>query len=87
MLAGVGMGAPALALEQKRQHWLLRSGGRWEAVAGTNCVGAARARSICVGAKINTNRLHTNWNKHVVQDSIKNTYNTIVLCLHKNPNL
>ena len=49
MLAGVGMGAPSLALERKLQHWLLRSSGRWEAVDGTNCIGAARARSICVG--------------------------------------
>ena len=44
------MGAPSLALEWERQHWLLRSGGRQEAVTGTNCVGAARALSICVGA-------------------------------------
>ena len=36
MLAGVGMRAPPLALE-----------GRREAVAGTDCVGTARARSIC----------------------------------------
>ena len=35
---------------------------------------------------INTNRLHTNPNYNVVQDSINNTYDTIVLWLHKNPN-
>ena len=34
----------------------------------------------------NTNRLHTNPNEHVVQDSIKNVYDTIVLWLHTNPN-
>ena len=34
----------------------------------------------------NPNRLHTNPNEHVVQDSIKNVYNTTVLWLHTNPN-
>ena len=47
-LAGAGMGAPPLALERERHHWLLRGSGRWEVVADTNCVGASRARSICV---------------------------------------
>ena len=28
-LAGAGIGAPPLAPEQERYHWLLRSGGRW----------------------------------------------------------
>ena len=36
MLAGAGTGASPLSLE-----------GRREAVDGTNCVGAARARGIC----------------------------------------
>ena len=49
-LAGVIMVDPPLAPERERHHWLLRSGGWWEAVAGTNFIGAARARSICVGA-------------------------------------
>ena len=49
-LAGVGTGAPALFPEQERHHWLLRGGGPWEVAADTNCVGAARVRSICVGA-------------------------------------
>ena len=31
-------------------HWILRGFGRREAVAGTNYIGAARARSICVRA-------------------------------------
>ena len=44
-LAGARTGAPPLAPEQERHHWLLRGGGLWEVVAGTNYVGAARARS------------------------------------------
>ena len=50
-LAGAGTGAPLLAPERKHHHWLLRGGVRWEAVDGTNCVGAARAQSICVRAE------------------------------------
>ena len=49
-LEGSGMGVTTLALERERHHWILRGGGMWEAVAVTNCVGATRARSICVGA-------------------------------------
>ena len=44
------MGALPLAPERERHHWILKGGRWWEAVADTNCVGAARARSICVGA-------------------------------------
>ena len=47
-LAGAGMEAPTLVLEQERHHWLLKGGGLWEVMAGTNFVGDARARSICV---------------------------------------
>ena len=47
-LAGAGTVAPTLALERERRHWILSGGGRWEVAAGTNCVGAARACSICV---------------------------------------
>ena len=36
--------------------------------------------------KNNTNRLHTIWNYRVVQDSINDMYDTIVLWLHTNPN-
>ena len=38
------------APERERHHWILRGGWRWEAVDGTNCVGAGaeRAQSICV---------------------------------------
>ena len=46
--APAGTGAPPLAPGQERHHWLLRGGGLWEVVDGTNCVGAARARSIFV---------------------------------------
>ena len=48
-LAPAGTGAPPWAPEQERHRWILRGGGLWEVVAGTNCVGAARTRSICVG--------------------------------------
>ena len=48
-LAPVGTGDPPWAPEQERHRRLLRGGGLWEVVAGTNCVSAARTRSICVG--------------------------------------
>ena len=48
--------------ERERHHWLLRGGRHWEAAACTNCVIAARARTICVGSERNKNRLHTNRN-------------------------
>ena len=41
---GVGWrGRRTQAQERERHHWIFRGGWRWEAVAGTNCVGAARA--------------------------------------------
>ena len=49
MLAPAGTGAPPWALEQERHRWLLRDGALYEVVAGTNCVGFSRTRSICVG--------------------------------------
>ena len=49
-LVGAGTVAPSLTPEQERHHFLLRGGGRWEAVDGTNYAGAARERVICVGA-------------------------------------
>ena len=53
VLAGAGTGAPPLAPEQERHHWLLRGGGLWEAVAGTNCVVDARgAEYLCPSRKI-----------------------------------
>ena len=50
-LSGVETGAPTLAPERECHNWLLRGGRRWEAVAGTNCDGAARVWSICVVAE------------------------------------
>ena len=35
-------------MEWESHHWLLRGGGWGEAVAATNCAGAARAHSVCV---------------------------------------
>ena len=37
--------------EQECHHWILRGGGRREAVVGTNSVGAARAQRIFVRGK------------------------------------
>ena len=48
-LAPARTGAPPWAPEQERHRWLLRGGRLWEVLAGTNYVGAARTRSICVG--------------------------------------
>ena len=48
--------------KREHHHWLLRGGGWWEAVAGTNCVGAARAQNIFLEKQNNTNILHTDWN-------------------------
>ena len=48
-LAPAGTGAPPWVPEQERHRWLLRGDGLWGVVTGTNCVGAARTRSICVG--------------------------------------
>ena len=48
-LAPAGTGAPPWVMEQELHRWLLRGDGLWEVVAGTNCVSAARTRSICVG--------------------------------------
>ena len=36
--------------ERECHHWLLRGGRRQEAVAGTNCVGDSKGRSIYVRA-------------------------------------
>ena len=47
-LAPAGMGAPPWVSEQERHRWLLRRGKLCKVVAGTNCVSAARTRSICV---------------------------------------
>ena len=47
-LSGAGTGAPPQAPEQERHRWLLRGSALCEVVAGTNFVGVARTRSICV---------------------------------------
>ena len=86
-LAPAGTGALPLVPEQECHRWLLRGGGLWEVVAGTNCVGAARTRIICVGEANNSNRVHTNRNYHIVKDNINSTYDKIVLWMHKSVNL
>ena len=48
-LAPAGTGAPPWAPEHERYRWLLMGGALCKVVAGTNCVGDARTRSICVG--------------------------------------
>ena len=48
-LAPAGTGAPPWDPKQELQRWLLRGVGLCEVVSGTNCVGATRTRSICVG--------------------------------------
>ena len=50
-IEGAVMEAASLAVEQERHHWLLRGDRRWKAVAGTNCIGATKAQSICVRAE------------------------------------
>ena len=71
-LAGAGSGAQR------------GSGKRWL----TPIVSELKGRGLFLSEQQNnTNRLHTNRNQHVVQDIIKNTYDTIVLWLHTNPDL
>ena len=48
-LALPGTGVSPLAPEQELHRWLLRGGALYKVVAGTNCIGAARTRIICVG--------------------------------------
>ena len=69
--------------EQERHRRLLRVGALCEVVAGTNCVGAASTRIICVGEEkiIQTECIQIR-TSNVVQDSIKCTYDTIILWLH-----
>ena len=49
MLAPAGTGAPPWAPEQERHHWIFGGSALCVVVAGTNCVGAVKTRSICVG--------------------------------------
>ena len=48
-LAPSGTGAPPWAPEKERHRWILRGGGIWAVLAGTNYVGATKTRIICVG--------------------------------------
>ena len=48
-LAPARTGAPPQAPEQECHRWLLRGDALCKVVAGTNCVGTARTRSVCVG--------------------------------------
>ena len=80
--------------------WRLRAGGRngsptigsWGATGGGKkflppIPSVMKGRGFFVSdQKNNPNRLHTNLKWNVVQDSINNTYNTIVLWLHINLN-
>ena len=69
--------------DQERHHWILRGDGRWL----PQIVLVMQGRGVFLREqKSNPNRLHTHLNKNVVQDSIRNTYNTIVLWLHTNTN-
>ena len=47
-LAPAETGAPPWAPKQERHRWFLMGGALCEVLAGTNCVSAARTRSICV---------------------------------------
>ena len=48
-VAPAGTGAPPWAPEKERHRWILKGGALCEVVAGTDCVGATRTRSISVG--------------------------------------
>ena len=83
-----------------RAHWRLRAGGQnrsatigsWGAAGGgKRCLPPIMLVMQGTGVFLseqqnNPNRLHTNTNSNTVQDSINNTYDTIVLWLHTNPN-
>ena len=94
-LSGAGTGAPPLALEER---WAAgggqRAAGGERRAAGSGKQWLAPISLVLQGCglivseqKNNTNRLHKNCNEHVVQDSINNTYDKIVLWLYTNPNL
>ena len=72
--------------ELERHHCLLKGIRQQEEVADNNCVGDARAQSVCVRAAEYYKYAAKNSNFNVIRNSIKNTYNTIVLWLHINWN-
>ena len=78
-LAGAGTGAPPWAPEQERHHWLLRVRALYEVVVATNISGAAYLCRISKTIHIECTQIRTS---NVVQDSIKRTYDTIILWLH-----
>ena len=65
-------GAP----EQERHHWLLRGSALCEVVVAANIVGAEYLCRISKTIHIECTQIRTS---DVVQDSIKHTYNTIIL--------
>ena len=75
-LAGAGTGAPPWAPEQESHHWLLRGSALCEVVVATNIVGAEYLFRISKTINIECTHIQT---YNVVQDSIKCTYNTIIL--------
>ena len=78
-LIGVGTGAPPWAPEQERHHCLLRGSTLCEVVGATNIVGAEYLCRISKTIHIECTKIRTS---NAVQDSIKRTYNTIILWLH-----
>ena len=78
-LAGSRTGAPPWAPEQERHRWLLRGGVLCEVVARTNFVGADYLCRRSITIQIECTQIRTS---NVVHDSIKRTYDTIVLWLH-----
>ena len=77
-LAGVGTGAPPWTPEQERHNWLLRDGVLYEVVVATNIAGAEYLCQISETTHIECTKIRTS---NVVQDSIKRTYDTIILWL------
>ena len=78
-LAGFGTGAPPWAPEQERHHWILRGSALCEVVVATSIVGAEYLCWISKKMHIECTKIQTS---NVVQDSIKCTYDTIILWLH-----
>ena len=78
-LEGVGTGAPPWAPEQERHHWLLRGSSLCEVVVAINIVCAEYLCWISETIHIECTQIRTS---NVLQDSIKRTYDTIILWLH-----
>ena len=78
-VTGAGTGVPPWAPEQERQRWLLRGSALCEVLVATNIVGAKCLCWISKTIYIECTQIRTT---NVVQDSIKCTYDTIILWLH-----